>query len=81
MTRITRMEFTDTVRDWIGFAEVQAILAERGFPSSKPAVYRLLDEGMPRHQLVKRGRVRFDRREVVTWIDARCTSPTPGQVA
>ena len=81
MPIITAMEFTDISRDWIGFADVQAMLAKRGFPSSKPAVYRLIDEGLPRHQLIPRGRVRFDRLEVVSWIDSRCTTPAPGQVA
>jgi predicted DNA-binding transcriptional regulator AlpA len=63
-------------------AELQALLDERGFPSSRPAIYRLLDEGMPgRHQLIPRGRVRFDREAVLSWIDARCSEPAPGEVA
>lgn len=42
---------------------------------------RLIDEdGLPCHVLGPKLR-RFDPVEVDAWIDARCTSPAPGQVA
>jgi excisionase family DNA binding protein len=37
--------------------------------------------GLPVHQMVRRGYLRFDEDEVRAWVQSRCITPTPDQRA
>jgi len=66
----------------ISTKELQAELRRRGIQSSRTTIEKWIRLGMPNHQTSGvNGKRTFDLEAVLFWIDVRCTSPAPGQVA